>query len=238
LICSRLPRAGKTLIARLCTEFTRTVALPVVPIDLGTEDPTLSEFLPESTIRASIADIRGQMALFDRLAAHDGIPKVVDIGLGHTNSFFNIMRDIEFAAEAQRRAISTSILFIVASDDASIKMYAGLREQFPSFTLVPVYNEIVAHGRDVRRAFARSTVGFPALQVPRLAPRLQAMIDKPPFSFAEFRRQLSPELMTDINDEFDVWLRRIFRQLRELELSILLNELRPILTTGIGRTTR
>lgn len=236
LVCSLRPRTGKTLIARLCAEFNRAVVSPAVPIDLGTEDPTLSEFLPDSTIRASIADIRGQMALFDRLAARDGIAKVVDIGCPHAGSFFTIMRDIAFAIEAQDRAISTSILFIAAYDDASIKMYARLREQFPSFTLVPVYNEIVAYGRDVRRAFVRRTVGLPALQIPRLPPPLQAMVDTPPFSFAEFRRQMSPDLTTDdLNVEFDVWLRRIFRQLRELELSILINDLRPVLTAGTDR---
>jgi hypothetical protein len=102
---------------------------------------------------------------------------------------------------------------------------------------VPVYNEIVAYGRDTRRAFVRRTVGLPALQIPRLPPPLQAMIDKPPFSFAEFRRQMPPELTTDdLYVDFDVWLRRIFRQLRELELSMLINALRPVLTTGTGRT--
>jgi hypothetical protein len=236
LVCSLRPRTGKTLVARLCAEFNRAVVSPAVPIDLGTEDPTLAEFLPDSTIRASIADIRGQMALFDRLAARDGTAKVVDIGCPHASSFFTIMRDIAFAIEAQDRAISTSILFIAASDDASIKMYARLREQFPSFTLVPVYNEIVAYGRDIRRAFVRRTVGLPALQIPRLPPGLQTMIDTPPFSFAEFRRRMPADLTADdINLEFDVWLRRIFRQLRELELSILINDLRPVLTADTGR---
>jgi len=238
LICSLRPRTGKTLIARLCAEFDRAVVSPVVPIDLGTTDPSLSEFLPDSTIRASIADIRGQMALFDRLAARDGIPKVVDIGCPHASSFFKIMRDIAFAVEAQDRAINTSILFITTPDEASIKMYAGLREQFPSFTLVPVYNEIVVYGRDIRRAFVRRTIGLPALQIPRLPPGLQAMIDTPPFSFSGFRRQMPADLTTDdFNLEFDVWLRRIFRQLRELELSILINNLRPVLAADTGRKT-
>jgi hypothetical protein len=238
LICSSRPRTGKTLIARLCAEFDRAVVSPTVPIDLGTGDPTLSEFLPGPTIRGSIADIRGQMALFDRLAARDGISKVVDIGSPHASSFFTIMRDIGFAVEAQDRAINTSILFIVTSDEASGRTYAGLREQFPSFTLVPVYNEIVAYGRDIRRAFVQRTVGFPALQIPRLPPELQTMIDTPLFSFAEFRRQMPADLTTDdLNLEFDVWLRRIFRQLRELELSILINDLRPVLTAGTGRET-
>jgi hypothetical protein len=101
---------------------------------------------------------------------------------------------------------------------------------------VPVYNEIVAYGRDIRRAFVRRTVGLPALQIPRLPLPLQTIVDTPPFSFAEFRRQMSPDLTTDdLNVEFDVWLRRIFRQLRELELSILINGLRPVLTAGTER---
>jgi hypothetical protein len=236
LVCSQLARSGKTLLARLCAEFNRAVVSPVVPIDLGTASPSLSEFLPASTIVASIADIRGQMALFDRLAARDGVPKVVDIGCPHAGSFFKIMRDIAFAAEARDRGINTSILFIAAPDDASIKMYAGLREQFPGFTIVPVYNEIVAYGRDIRRAFVRRTIGLPALQIPRLPPALQAMIDAPPFSFAGFRRRLPTDLAADdLNLEFDVWLRRIFRQLRELELSILINDLRPVLTARTER---
>jgi hypothetical protein len=235
LICSSRPRTGKTLIARLCAEFDRAVVSPTVPIDLGTEEPTLSEFLPDSTIRGSIADIRGQMALFDRLAARDGISKVVDIGTPHASSFFTIMRDIEFADQAQGRAINTSILFIVTPDETARRMYAGLRQQFPSFTLVPVFNEIVLYGRDIRRAFAQHTVGLPALQVPRLPPELQAMIDTPSFSFAEFRRQMPADPMADDpNLEFDVWLRRISRQLRELELSILINEMRPVLTARGG----
>ena len=238
LVCSLRPRTGKTLVARLCAEFNRTVESPVVPIDLGTEDPTLSEFLPGSAIRGSIADIRGQMALFDRLAARDGVAKVVDIGSPHAKSFFKIMRDIEFALEAQDRAINTSILFIATVDEAASKMYARLREQFPSFTLVPVYNETVAYGRDIRRAFVGRTVGLPSLQIPRLVPPLQTMIAKPPFSFAEFHRQMPPDLMKDdLYHDFDVWLRRIFRQLRELELSMLINALRPVLTTGTGRET-
>jgi hypothetical protein len=64
------------------------------------------------------------------------------------------------------------------------------------------------------------------------------MIDTPPFSFAEFHRQMPADLTADdLNLEFDVWLRRIFRQLRELELSILINDLRPVLTAGTGRET-
>jgi len=64
------------------------------------------------------------------------------------------------------------------------------------------------------------------------------MIAKPPFSFAEFHRQMPSDLTTDdLYHDFDVWLRRIFRQLRELELSMLINALRPVLTTGAGRET-
>jgi hypothetical protein len=237
LICSLRLGAGKTLLARLCTEFNRNASPPALPIDLGGDGRSaLVQFLPTQTVPASITDIRGQMALFDRLARGDGIPKVVDIATGCTGAFFKIMHEIEFAAEARRRRISASILFVASPDEASIDLYDWLREQFPAFTLIPVYNEIVAYGRDVRRIFTRGRIGLPELQVPRLPVPLQDIVDRAPFSFARFRQDRTPGLTADLGLELDGWLRRIFRQLRELELSILINDLRPALTAGKGQT--
>jgi hypothetical protein len=231
LICSLRPSSGKTLLARLCAEFNRSISPPAVPIDLGGDGrATLAQFLPTETIPASISDVRGQMALFDQLARGDGIPKVVDIATGCTSAFFKIMREIEFSAEARRRRISVSLMFIASPDEASVVLYGRLRQQFSTFMLVPVYNEIVAYGRDIRRTFTRGRVGLPELQIPRASTHLQPLVDRAPFSFSRFHQQSTPGLSVDLSLELDAWLRRIFRQLRELELSILINDLRPMLT--------
>ena len=143
-VCSPHPRAGKTLGARLCAEFQSASARPVFGFDLGADQPRFAEFLPTLATYSCISDIRGQMALFDKLTKGDCHSKVVDISHRIFESFFTIMRDFDFASEARRNAVSPIILFIARLDEASIKSYTTLREWFPALTFVPVHNEAIA----------------------------------------------------------------------------------------------
>ena len=79
IVTSPRPRSGKTLLARALTEFFRTDGRPVGAFDLDTLDGTLAGFLPKFTVRADIADIRGQVALFDELIVDNEKPKIVDV---------------------------------------------------------------------------------------------------------------------------------------------------------------
>src|SRR5215469_14078161 len=72
LICSPRPRVGKTLIARLLTEFFLFDGRSAAAFDTSPNDTSLSHYLPEWTIPATISDIKSQMALFDRLIINDG----------------------------------------------------------------------------------------------------------------------------------------------------------------------
>jgi hypothetical protein len=226
---------GKTLVARLCAELAGADATPIRLYDLGSEGPALTDFLPGLATRASIADVRGQMALFDQLAVGDGIPKVVDIGTRVSAAFFHFMRKIEFAIETRRRSISTSVLFIAGLDEASVTTYASLCEQFPDFTFMPVHNEAVASGREVRRLFPTNRVGLLPLVIRRLPPNLQHVTSRPLFSFSGFHRHHLQRLDPELSGELDAWLRRVFRQLRELELSVMIASLRPALAVDMMR---
>ena len=226
LICSPRPRAGKTLSARLCIEFQSSNARPVLGFDLGADPPGFAEFLPALATSASIADIRGQMGLIDNLAASDGHSKVVDIGHQVFESFFAILRDFDFATEARRNAVSPIILFMAALDEASIKSYTTLREWFPALTFVPIHNDGMAYGRDLERAFVSSDRGLFPLQIPRLSYGLQTLIGQPPFSFNDFRTHPTSRLSLDLRAELEGWLKRGWRQLREMELSLQLKELK------------
>ena len=80
IIASPRPRVGKTLLARLLADFHRHEGRAVATFDLNAGDKTLEHFLPEQTTTASIRDINGQIALFDRLVADENTTKVVDLG--------------------------------------------------------------------------------------------------------------------------------------------------------------
>jgi hypothetical protein len=77
IVASPRPRVGKTLLARLLTDFHLHEGRSVAAYDLNAGERTLAQFLPEKTTIATIRDINGQMALFDRLVADEDTTKVM-----------------------------------------------------------------------------------------------------------------------------------------------------------------
>ena len=76
IVASPRPRVGKTLLARILVDFHLHEGRPVAGFDLNGGEDTLAQFLPEHATAATIGDVNGQMALFDRLIADDGVAKV------------------------------------------------------------------------------------------------------------------------------------------------------------------
>jgi hypothetical protein len=229
IIASPRPRTGRTLLARALIEFYRIDGRPVGAFDLDTFDATLAGFLPKFTLRADIADIRGQVALFDELIVANEKPKVVDVNAHAYEAFFNLMEQIAFATEAPRQSVEPVILFCANADPQSVKAYVRLRERFPGVTLAPVYNDGIVRGHSLRHDFPATSVVALPLRVPMLSPSLRAIIDVPPFSFAEFRRRPPAEIPEILEAELNSWLKRMFLQFREMELRLLLSSLRGTL---------
>jgi len=224
IVCSPRARIGKTLTVRLLTEFYRSNGRPVLAFDV-TPEQTLLGYLPRFAVAANIAETRGQLALFDQLIVSDEKPKVIDLGTGAFDPFFNILKQIDFLEEARRRNVEPVILFAVNPDQSSAKAYRMLLQNFPDLALIPVLNEAFVRGFHYRDNFpAQRAVAVP-LQVPQLSPSLRAIVDTPPFSFSEFRRKLSDDIPEHLEGEMHSWLKRIFLQFRELELRLLLEGL-------------
>ena len=80
IICSPRPLVGKTLIARLLSEFLLLKQGTVTAFDINLKEPSLLEYLPKITETAEVDDTFGKMALMDRLIVNDGISKVIDLG--------------------------------------------------------------------------------------------------------------------------------------------------------------
>ena len=80
IICSPRPRVGKTLLARVLTDFQLVNNRLPVAYDLNRNENLLATLLPRHTVIADLSDTRGQMALFDELIAGQGMPRIVDLG--------------------------------------------------------------------------------------------------------------------------------------------------------------
>ena len=93
-----------------------------------------------------------------------------------------------------------------------------LRDCFPRFVLVPVFNHALPSIMRHREHFPAAA----ALTFSALSPVLRGVIDRPNFSFAALAG--TP---VDMSSELYLWTRRLFLEFRELELRLLLEQLKP-----------
>src|ERR1700753_3096451 len=94
IICSPRPLVGKTLIARLLSEFLLLKNGAVASFDIKLKEPSLLDYLPGITETAEVDDTFGKMSLMDRLIVNDGIAKVIDLGFHAFDEFFKMSEEI------------------------------------------------------------------------------------------------------------------------------------------------
>jgi hypothetical protein len=212
IICSPRPLVGKTLIARLLTEFLLLKHGAVAAFDINLKEPSLLEFLPKVTETAEVDNTFGKMQLMDRLIVNDGIAKVIDLGFHAFDEFFKMTGEIGFMKEAARRGVSPIILFVADTDRASARAFPMLQQQIPPAALVTVDNEHIVRG-ELPAAFARGRV----LRVAALPVFLKTYIDRLTFSFTGYLRNEK-----DSSTELHQWIRENYFSFRELELNLML----------------
>ncbi len=219
IVASPRPRVGKTLLARLLTDFHIHEDRPVAAFDLNAGEGTLAQFLPEHAAVAGIGDVKGQMALFDRLVADDGVPKIVDVGHERFEAFFALAKRLRFAEEAQRRHIAPSVLFMATPDSTSVEAYERLRAD-ADLTVTPVYNELLG-AMPHRDRYSFVAADTSPLRVAALTAALRKYIETPPFSFSGGDLANAANIPIDAHIELQRWLRKIYAEFRELDLRVV-----------------
>jgi hypothetical protein len=226
IVASPRPQVGKTFIARLLIDFLRLQGGDPIAFDLNPSGDALRDYLPTVTIAADVEDTKGEMALFDRLIVADGTPKVVDVGNASFERFFKVTREIRFIEAAQRRSIEPMILFAADPHPVAVKAYADLQRRFPRAVLVAVLNDAITKDRKLRDKFPFTRTATVPLQITALSPMLKAQIETSSCSFADVHDQLPLDIPVGLAHELRAWTRRTFVEFRELELRLLLEQLR------------
>ena len=212
IICSPRPLVGKTLIARLLSEFLLLKNGAVISFDINLKEPSLLEYLPGITETADVIDTYGKMQLMDRVIVDDGIAKVIDLGFHAFDEFFKMTEEIGFMKEAARRSVAPIVLFVADTDRVSARAYPMLQQQIPAAALLTVENEFVLRG-ELPAEMAHGRV----LRISALPAFLKAYIDRPNFSFTDYLRGEK-----DSSSELHQWIRDCYFTFRELELSLML----------------
>lgn len=225
IVCSPRPHTGKTLVARLLAEYCYSEQRSPSCFDLDPINPTLSGYLPSDTTRSSLTDTRGQVALFDKLVADDERPKIIDLSPLALEKFFTVAYDIGFAQGARDRGVSTVVMYIADEVPITLTTYNILREKLPAMTFVPVHNDGIARGAALRRLFPANPGGPTTLQIPQLSSAARQIIDQKGFSLVQFVKSPPIRVGRKLREEIETFARRLFRQLREAELALLINQL-------------
>ena len=212
IICSPRPLVGKTLIARLLTEFLLLKHGTVAAFDINLKEPSLLDFLPGVTETADVIDTFGKMQLMDRLIVNDGVAKVIDLGFHAFDEFFKMTGEIGFMKEAARRGVSPIILFVADTDRVSARAFPMLQQQIPPNALVTIDNEHIVRG-ELPPAMGRGRV----LRIAALPVFLKTYIDRLTFSFTGYLRNEK-----DSSTELHQWIRENYFSFRELELNLML----------------
>jgi hypothetical protein len=214
IICSPRPQVGKTLIARLLSEFLLLKNGRVTAFDINLKEPSLLDYLPELTETADVIDTYGKMQLMDRLIVDDGLAKVIDLGFHAFDEFFKMSEQIGFMKEATRRNVAPVILFVADRDRTSGRAHEMLREQIPATNLITVDNEYVVRG-ELLPSMSRGRI----IRMTALPTFLKTYIDRLNFSFTGYLRHEK-----DSSTELHQWIRRNYFTFRELELNLILQK--------------
>jgi len=212
IICSPRPQVGKTLTARLLSEFLLLKNGQVTAFDVNLKEPSLLDYLPDITETADVIDNFGKIKLMDRLILDDGIAKVIDLGFHAFDEFFKMSDEIGFLKEAQRRNVAPVIMFAADTDRVSTRGHEILREQIPRSSLITIDNEHIVRG-ELPESFGQGRV----LRIPSLPTFLKTYIDRLNFSFTDYLRQEK-----DSSTELHQWVRRNYFMFREIELNLIL----------------
>jgi hypothetical protein len=214
IICSPRPQVGKTLVARLLSEFLLLKNGTVTSFDINLKEPSLLDYLPAITETAEVIDTFGKMQLMDRLIVNDGVTKVIDLGYHAFDEFFKMIDEIGFMKEAIRRGVAPIILFVADTDRSSARGHEMLRQQIPASALVTIDNEFVVRG-ELPPAMGRGRV----VPISALPVFLKTYIDRLNFSFTGYLRG-----ERDSSTELHQWIRRNYFSFRELELKLILQQ--------------
>jgi hypothetical protein len=212
IICSPRPQVGKTLLARILSEFLCLKNGKVAAFDINLKEPSLLDYLPNLTETADVIDTYGKMQLMDRIIVDDGLSKVIDLGFHAFDEFFKMSEQIGFLKEAVRRNVAPVIVFVADTDRVSGRGHEMLREQIPPSLLITVDNEYVVRG-ELPPSMSRGRL----LRIAALPTFLRTYIDRLTFSFTGYLRQEK-----DSSTELHQWIRRNYLAFRELELNLIM----------------
>ena len=221
VVCSPRPRVGRTLIARLLVEYFNSDGRDVLAFDANPHDPMLSVYLPTQTEPANLSSTRGEMALFDRLIANDGVPKVIDLAPDLFDRFFEVTEKTGFVDDGRAIGIQTAALFVTERHPRAVSAHRQIVSRLPRMSVIPVSNAYLHAPGEAGAPLPDGSA--PPIRIGALSPMLQGVVMRPGYSLSHYLERQAGR-RTLLHD----WIGASFVGFRDVELRLLMAEFAPL----------
>jgi len=218
ILCSPDARVGVSTTARLLTDYHLYSGVRVEGFDTDPHEPHYGDRFSDYVNVVDAAEIKGQIALFDRLLADDETPKIVDVWHRVFSRFFSTVQEIGFFEEARRRNLAPIILYHAAPTETALAGARALSASWPEVEMLIVQNEGAAplgsHPWDTLRHYpANGKFVIPALEGP-----VAKILDAPSLSLSGFLRAPPTDMSIVVRAALKGWITPIFTQFNSFEM--------------------
>ncbi len=143
IIASDQTRNGKTLLARVLTDFLLLDGRDPFLFDTDPVDTPLRAYFPGRTQVAEFSHVQGQIKIFDTILASTGRDYIVDLAARDTGAFFAQAAAMDFVTELRKLGYRLVVFFIVDHSQDSLNAARALSRSFDADLFVPVRNAFV-----------------------------------------------------------------------------------------------
>ena len=220
ICCSSTRRSGVTTTARLLTDYFICSGRTPAGFDIDPSEPDYGVRFPHCATIVDASKVQGQIAMFDRLLAHDETPKIVDVQHRFYDEFFETIDQIGFFDEADQASVQPIVVFHAGATDASRDASLALIGRWSKLCLVVAINRgtvpLGARAPDVLSEFPMSqhfTIGA-------LDPVTRTCFEAADFSLTEFLQTPPIDMSFVTHMALRVWTTAIFNQFRLFEIGM------------------
>ena len=177
IVASDANRNGKTLLARLITDYLLLDKRDPFLIDTDAPEGPLRHFFPGRTVLADFEKMPGQMKLFDTILGAPGRDYVVDLPQRHMLPFFTATAELNFWEEARAHGFRIFVYFIVDRAASSLKAAREIEQLAAPDLFIAVRNDQVGSSWPSSQ---------PSLHLSTLPQALSVAISDKRFSLSQF----------------------------------------------------
>ena len=143
IVASDANRNGKTLLARLITDYLLLDKRDPFLIDTDAPEGPLRHFFPGRTVLADFEKTPGQMKVFDTILGAPGRDYVVDLPQRNMLAFFTATAELNFWQEARAVGFRIFVYFIVDRASSSLRAAREIEQLVSADLFIAVRNDHV-----------------------------------------------------------------------------------------------